>query len=44
MVAVSQANREPNRGWVFCRYFRHWRTGKRVYPKRARFIRFRRRR
>jgi len=33
----------PNDGqFVYCRYFRHWRTGKLVYPKTARFFRFRR--
>lgn len=30
--------------WVYCRYYRHWRTGKLVYPKRAKYFRFRRKR
>lgn len=34
----------PNDGeWVYCRRFRHWRTGQWVYPKTAKFFRFRRR-
>lgn len=30
----------PGHRLVFCRYFRHWRTGKLVYPKRSKYFRF----
>lgn len=30
----------PGYRWVFCRSYRHWRTGKQVYPKRAEYFRF----
>lgn len=30
----------PGFRWVFCPSFRHWRSGKIVYPKRARYFRF----
>lgn len=26
--------------WVYCRWITHWRTGKRIYPKRGTFFRF----
>jgi len=26
--------------WVFCPYFIHWRTKRKVYPKRSKFFRF----
>ncbi|MEL7484327.1 MAG: hypothetical protein AAFN41_08220 [Planctomycetota bacterium] len=30
----------PGYRWVYCRYFRHWRTGKKVYPKKSEYFRF----
>ncbi|MEM7755667.1 MAG: hypothetical protein AAF297_08535 [Planctomycetota bacterium] len=30
----------PGYRWIFCRYFRHWRSGKKVYPKKSRYFRF----
>ncbi len=31
---------KKNGRWIFCRCFRHWRTGKLVYRKNGGFFRF----
>jgi hypothetical protein len=31
-------NDAESRAIIFCRYFRHWRSGKRVYPKKGTVI------
>ena len=30
----------PGYKWIFRPYFRHWRSGKLVYPKKGRYFRF----
>ncbi len=30
----------PGYRWIFRPWFRHWRTGKKVYPKRAKVFAF----
>jgi len=42
--AIAGPGRDRPSKWVYCRCFRHYRTGKLVYPKRAKFFRFLRKR
>ncbi|NQV82090.1 MAG: hypothetical protein HQ495_16150 [Alphaproteobacteria bacterium] len=47
MTTVNAGNKwlPPNdKDWIYCAYFRHWRSGKLVYPKTAKYFRFRRKR
>ena len=45
MDATCESQPQGDDGeWVYCRSFRHWRTGKIVYPKKGTFFRFRRKR
>jgi hypothetical protein len=30
----------PGYCWIFCPSYKHYRTGKQVYPKKAKFFRF----
>lgn len=39
-MSVALPPAPPGFRWVYCTSFRHWRTGKPVYPKKSRYFRF----